>query len=124
VLPYIEEANLHSLIDFDRSYTLQPEVTSTRVELFLCRSEQNTQPKIVSGLTYHPSNYAANFGVWFIHNPNTQEIGSGPFAVNKPMRPSKIEDGLSKTLGIAEVKANQAILRDGNAPNTMGVSTP
>lgn len=124
VLPYIEEANLHNLIDFDRSYTLQPEVTRTRVDLFLCPSEENSRPKVLATLTYHPSNYAANFGTWFIYNPNTQEIGSGPFAVNKPMRPSRIEDGLSKTLGIAEVKANQAILRDGNAPNTMGAPLP
>ncbi|MFO0900308.1 MAG: DUF1559 domain-containing protein [Pirellulales bacterium] len=124
ILPYIEQANLQSLIRFDRSYTEQPDVTKARVSIFLCPSEQNSMPVTVGALTYQPTNYGVNFGTWFIWNPNTQEIGSGAFAVNKAMRPSQFEDGLSNTIGFAEVKAHQPILRDGLKPNTMDVPVP
>jgi prepilin-type N-terminal cleavage/methylation domain-containing protein len=124
ILPYVEEASLHSLIHFDQDYTQQPDVTQARMPLFLCPSEQNTQPEITPTLTYQPTNYAVNFGTWFIFNPNTQEVGAGAFAVNKPMRPGQISDGLSKTIGFAEVKAHQPILRDGQSPNTMNVAIP
>lgn len=124
ILPYVEETSLHSLIDFKQDYTTQPQVTQTPLPLFLCPSEQNTQPEVTATQTFQPSNYAVNFGTWFIFNPNTQEVGAGPFAVNKRMRPGQITDGLSKTIGAAEVKAHQPILRDGQSPNTMNVPIP
>lgn len=124
ILPFIEESNLQNLIEFDRSYTEQPEVTQTRVEVFLCPSEENSGPKIASTLSYYPTNYAVNYGTWFIWNPNTQEVGTGAFSVNKKFRPGQFEDGLSKTIAIAEVKAHQPILRDGRAPNSMNVPIP
>lgn len=124
LLPYLDEANLQRLIDFSTSYTLQPEVTKTRVDLFLCPSEENTQPKVLGNSTYYPSNYAISFGTWFIWNPNTQQIGDGAFGVNKKMKPANIEDGLSKTLAIAEVKAHQPILHDGRSPNVRNVPPP
>ena len=124
LLPYIEEENLQDLINFEQSYTLQPEVTKARVETFLCPSDSNNQPKEVGAQVYQPTNYAANYGTWFIFNPNTQEIGAGAFGVNRAMTPKRITDGLSKTIGLAEVKANQAILTDGRAPNTMNVPAP
>jgi prepilin-type N-terminal cleavage/methylation domain-containing protein len=124
LLPYIEEANLERLIDFSLSYTVQPEVTKTRVDLFLCPSEENTQPKVLGNSTYYPSNYAINFGTWFIWNPITQQIGDGAFGVNKKMKPSHFEDGLSKTLAMAEVKAHQPILHDGRSPKVMNVTPP
>jgi type II secretory pathway pseudopilin PulG len=124
LLPYVDEANLQRLIDFSRSYTLQPEVTKTRVELFVCPSEENTQPKLLGDSIYYPSNYAINFGTWFIWNPNTQQIGDGAFGVNRKMKPAHFEDGLSKTLAIAEVKAHQPIVHDGRSPKVMNVPPP
>jgi prepilin-type N-terminal cleavage/methylation domain-containing protein len=124
LLPYLEEENLQDLIDFTKSYTLQPEVTKVRVPTFVCPSESNSLPKDVGTQIYQPTSYAMNYGVWFIFNPNTQEVGSGAFAVNRAMRPAQIPDGLSKTIGIAEVRANQAILCDGRSPNVMNVPVP
>lgn len=124
ILPYVEETSLHSLINFKQDYTTQPLVTQTQVPLFLCPSEQNTQPETTPTQTFQPSSYAVNFGTWFIFNPNTQEVGAGPFAVNRPMRISQIPDGLSKTIGFAEVKTHQPILRDGQSPNTINVPIP
>ena len=115
---------LHELIDFQRSYTLQPNVTNARIPTFICPSEQNNQAKIVGDQVYQPTNYAANYGTWFIFNPKTGEVGPGAFAVNRAFRPSQFTDGLSKTIGMAEVKANQPILRDGHAPNAMNVALP
>ena len=124
LLPYIEEASLHDLIRFDQSYTVQPQVTQKRVDLFVCPSETNQLPKTLGDAVYQPTNYAVNYGIWFIYNPNTQEVGSGAFAVNHAIKPSRITDGLSKTLGFSEVKAHQPILRDGRSPNTMNVPLP
>ncbi len=124
ILPYIEETSLHGLINFKQDYTTQPVVTQTRVPLFLCPSDQNTRPKTTPTQTFQPSSYAVNFGTWFIFNPNTQEVGVGPFAVNKTIRPGQIPDGLSKTIGFTEVKAHQPILCDGQSPNTKNVPVP
>jgi prepilin-type N-terminal cleavage/methylation domain-containing protein len=124
LLPYLEEENLQDLIDFTKSYTLQPDVTKVRVPSFVCPSDSNALPKEVGTQIYEPTSYAANYGVWFIFNPKTQEVGSGSFAVNRAMRPAQFTDGLSKTIGIAEVRANQAIVCDGKNPNTMNVPAP
>ncbi len=124
LLPHIEEENLQDLIDFQKTYKLQPEVTKARVETFLCPSDSNSLPKDDGTQVYQPLDYAANYGTWFIYNPKTQEIGSGAFGVNRAMSAKKFTDGLSKTIGLAEVKANQAILTDGRSPNTMNVAAP
>jgi prepilin-type N-terminal cleavage/methylation domain-containing protein len=124
LLPYVEQENLQNLINFSASYQTQPLVTQTRVELLICPSEVNDRSYRVSPLTYYPSNYAVNFGTWFVYDPNTQQIGDGAFGVNQMMRTADFADGLSNTLGMAEVKAHQPLLHDGGSPNSANVPPP
>ncbi|HWB13391.1 MAG TPA: DUF1559 domain-containing protein [Pirellulales bacterium] len=124
VLPYLEQNNLRNLISFSASYQTQPNVTQTRVALLICPSEVNDRSYSVPPLTYYPSNYAVNFGTWFVYDPNTQQIGNGAFGVNWMMRAADFLDGLSNTLGMAEVKAHQPLLHDGGSPNSPNVPPP
>jgi prepilin-type processing-associated H-X9-DG protein len=124
LLPYVEDANLQSLIDFSSSYTNQPRVTQARVGLLMCPSEINDASYSVTPLTYYPTNYAVNFGTWFVFDPNTQQVGDGAFGANRPMRPADFVDGLSNTLGMAEVKAHQPLLHDGGLPNMAKAPPP
>ena len=99
-------------------------MTGTSVELFVCPDEVNDRPYDSGSLTYYPANYAISFGDWFVYDPNTQQIGDGAFGVNRKMRPRDFVDGMSKTLGMAEIKAHEPLLYDGGSPNTPGVAPP
>lgn len=124
LLPYVDQANLQSLINFTLSYVLQPQVPQTRIPMFLCPSDLNDRSNTSSGLTYYPSNYAANYGTWFAWNPNTGETGDGAFGVNSAIRAGDLADGLSNTLGIGEVKNYQGLLHDSGNPNTPNAPPP
>jgi prepilin-type N-terminal cleavage/methylation domain-containing protein len=112
LLPYIEQANLTSLIDFSRGYSVQPAVTKVRISTLMCPSEINDKAYIDGALTYWPVNYAANYGEWFIWNPASGEIGTGAFGPNARTGMRDFTDGTSNTLAMAEVKAFQYYLRD------------
>lgn len=120
LLPYMEQENLHNLINFKASYSTQPTVTEFRVPVYLCPSEINDKPRPDGSLTHFPVSYGANYGVWFVWNPNTNTGGSGVFYPNSKTRPADIKDGLSNTLAFAEVKAYTPYLRDGGDPGTGG----
>jgi prepilin-type N-terminal cleavage/methylation domain-containing protein/prepilin-type processing-associated H-X9-DG protein len=124
LLPYVEQDNLQNLINFSSTYENQPRVTETRIGLLMCPSEINDRPYTLSPFTYYPANYAVNFGNWFVYDPNTQQIGDGAFGVNRMMRPADFTDGLSNTLGMAEVKAHQPLLHDGDSPDAANVPPP
>lgn len=124
ILPYVDEASLHSLINFSLSYKVQPLVTQTRVEMFLCPSDVNDQAATTGGLTYYPSSYAVSFGTWFAWNPTTGATGDGAFGVNSRFRTADFIDGLSNTIGVAEVKTYHALLHDGGSPNAPNVPPP
>jgi prepilin-type N-terminal cleavage/methylation domain-containing protein/prepilin-type processing-associated H-X9-DG protein len=124
LLPYVEQDNLHRLINFNASYTAQPQVTSVRVPIYLCPSEPKDQSRPDGVLTHYPLNYVANAGTWFVWNPATGASGDGAFTVNVPTRPGSISDGLSNTLAFAECKAWRPYLRDGGSPNGTGAVPP
>jgi len=124
LLPYVEQNNLQNQIDFTTSYQTQAQVTQTSIKLLLCPDEVNDGSYSLPPLTYYPTDYAVSFGTWFIYNPNTQQIGDGAFGVNRSMRTADFTDGMSNTLGMAEVKAHQALLYDGGSPNVPSVPPP
>ena len=124
ILPYVDQAGLQSLINFSLSYKVQPLVTQTRVGMFLCPSEVNDQASTTAGLTYYPSSYAVSFGTWFAWDPTTGATGDGAFGVNSRFRTGDFSDGLSNTIGVAEVKTYHALLHDGGTPNMPNVLPP
>ena len=112
LLPYLEQANLMSLIDFSRSYSVQPTVTAIRVPTLMCPSEINDKVYVDGGTNYWPCNYAANYGEWFVWNPVSGQFGSGAFGPNAKTAMRDFTDGTSNTIAMSEVKAFQYYLRD------------
>src|SRR5205823_3467372 len=84
LLPFIEEANLRSLIDYSQSYTTPKNVQAVgfRVPVFMCPSEINDRKSYQDELDQYPINYAANMGTWMVFNPNTKVGGDGIFEPN------------------------------------------
>jgi prepilin-type N-terminal cleavage/methylation domain-containing protein len=117
LLPFIEQVGLASNIDFDVSYNLATNITtsggtakklsSLRVPTFLCPSEiKDEVRRDSSGAPEHyPFNYAANVGVWLVYDPQTGDGGSGAFYPNSQLNTGSFTDGLSNTLCFAEVRA-------------------
>jgi prepilin-type N-terminal cleavage/methylation domain-containing protein len=124
LLPYLEQANLQNLIDFKISWTLQPQVTQTRVPTFMCPSEINDRVANTTTIPTYPTNYGMNSGTWFQWNPVTNDHGDGVFCVNAAIRPADIIDGMSNTLCAAEVKAFQDDLVNSGYPSTEGFPPP
>jgi len=116
LLPYVEQANLHALIDFTKPISMQPMVARMRMPHLLCPSEVNDRERPdTPTFTHYPLNYGANAGLWHIFQPPSDR-GSGVFLLNRVTKLAEIADGLSNTLGMAEVKAFTPYLRDGGNP--------
>ena len=124
ILPQLEQSSLYNSINYSLDYINQTTVTATRVATFLCPSEINTQPLITATQTYYGTSYAANAGTWFIWDPVSNSCGDGAFTVNRATRLAEFTDGLSNTVGMAEVKTYYAVMRDGANPNTLGALAP
>ncbi|HET6423588.1 MAG TPA: DUF1559 domain-containing protein [Planctomycetaceae bacterium] len=126
LLPYIEQANLSNLIDWNVSseFTSNPTAAKTRVATYMCPSEINDRQRFTPTLLHYPLNYAFNEGTWFIYDPVTGNVGDGAFHPNRAFKAGDFPDGMSNTLAAAEVKAFQPNLWDTNNPNTLGVAPP
>jgi prepilin-type N-terminal cleavage/methylation domain-containing protein/prepilin-type processing-associated H-X9-DG protein len=115
LLPYLEQNNLASQIDFTQSYTLANNIningqsqrlSGARIATYLCPSELEDRPRLKSNSRYHyPLNYGANCGDWFVFNPANFQGGSGAFFPVNQLPAGSYPDGLSNTLSFAEVKA-------------------
>src|SRR5262245_5456685 len=130
LLPHIEQANLYLLVDLNSPANQQNAVTSQRIPIYLCPSEVNDRAKPPTGaqtITRYPLNYAANVGSWLAWNPVTGQGGDGAITLtsraNGGTRPGDFTDGLSNTVGFAEVKAYGAYLL-GGSPTVTPPSTP
>jgi prepilin-type N-terminal cleavage/methylation domain-containing protein len=124
ILPFLEQANLHSEIDFNISYNATPKINlggnlvdlaSARVETYLCPSEINDQVRVDSSTgepIHYPLNYVVNLGEWFVFDPTTRETGAGSISVMRKQRIGSITDGTSNTLMFGEVKAYTPYFRN------------
>jgi prepilin-type processing-associated H-X9-DG protein len=122
LLSYIEQENLGNLIDFSQSSDGQA-MAVNRVPVLICPSEANDRPQANPASPY-PLSYLVNVGSWFVYDPATGTTGDGVFQMNRQVRIAAITDGTSNTLCMSEGKTFTPILRDGGAPNSLGVSTP
>jgi prepilin-type N-terminal cleavage/methylation domain-containing protein/prepilin-type processing-associated H-X9-DG protein len=118
ILPQLEQTSLYDKIDFNQSYkdVTLPDGTllsAMRVPTYLCPSEIKDTVRTSSGANVHyPLNYALNLGVWFVFDPATGRGGDGAFLPNRSLKPSDFIDGLSNTLGAAEVKTYTPYFRN------------
>jgi len=124
LLPFVDQNGLYSQINFSLSATSQPNVVSQRIAVYLCPAEVNDKPRITATLSRYPLNYAANVGSWFVYDPATGQGGDGALPANSPTRTASFLDGLSNTIGFAEVKAFTDLVHDGGNPNVLGVPVP
>ena len=125
LLPYMEQTTLSNLIDFSKSFTLQQSVASTRIPIYMCPSEVNDRPNTANpSLTHYPINYAVGCGTWFQFDPVSGKTGDGAFSVNRLAKIKDFTDGLSNTVGLAEVKAFNDALADGRNPSTVVTTIP
>ncbi len=128
ILPYIEQEALFRGIDFNTSYNTQIGIASKRVGTFMCSSEindrgQGTDPTY--GNKHWPINYVVNIGTWAVltNKPGGMLTSDGAFSPNRGFRPADMTDGMSNTLGMAEVKAFTNRVT-GGTPGAVAPTTP
>lgn len=115
ILPFMEQANLQNLINWNVAYSTQLNVATTRVGSYLCPSEVNDVVRVnpSTGVPRdYPANYAVNFGTWKIYDPTNGTGSDGAFHPNSNLSPANFTDGLSNTLCAAEVKAYTPYVRN------------
>ena len=121
ILPYVEQANLYQLVDLNASAISQPTVVAQRIPIYLCPSEKNDTARVGPGA--YPLNYAANVGSWFVYDPTSGKGGDGAIVMNRGTKATDFDDGLSNTVGFAEVKAYGNYLL-GTGPTTLNAPPP
>ncbi len=129
ILPYLEQMNLFSSIDFKQPYgnilLNGQKLSSLRVPTLLCPSEIRDEVRFEKGAPEHyPLNYGVNCGVWKVFDPNDQSGGSGAFFPGEGLAARNFGDGLSNTLMLAEVKGWNPYFRDGGSGNAVPVNDP
>ena len=133
LLPYLEEAALYDVADltiaYDEGVNIESGVKWFRVDTLLCPSEPNDRGRNLAdpdpGERYYPLNYGYNAGTWQVYDVATQAGGDGAFATNQSFGARDFSDGMSNTIGMAEVKTFTAYNRDGSngpasVPSTQG----
>lgn len=135
LLPYLEQNNLASSINFAIGYKQHPPVmiadvteriSSFRIPSYLCASEPNDRRRGEGTPdVYYPLNYAINAGPWFVYNPNNKSVGPGAICTNYKLGLREITDGTSNTLLFSEVKAYTPYFRNANLPAPLAIpNTP
>lgn len=128
LLPYVEQDNLHRLINFNLPYADPSHwaISEVKIPIFVCPSDPKHTVIYQSstGQRYHPLTYGANLGVWFVFDSATGLRGDGVFSHTYPIQISEILDGTSNTVGFAEVKAWTPYLRDSGNPATPNQAPP
>ena len=117
LLPFLEQGNLHGNPN-------SAEGQSAQVPVFRCPSDVSREAESGGEEAKRPLSYAANFGTWFIYDPQTGQGGDGAFVVNRALAPADFLDGLSQTLAFAEVKASTCYLGDSGDPNSPNAPPP
>lgn len=122
LLPYLEQANLESKINFDWGYKDHPpisvngelaQITRFRIPTYLCPSEIRDERRGEgTDEENYPLSYGANAGVWFVYDPANSRDGEGAFRTDKKTRFAEFTDGASNTAMFSEVKAYNPYFRN------------
>ena len=124
LLPYLEQTQLASTINYAVGYSDHPPVTigsstdqisSFRIPTYLCPSEPNDRRRGEGTSEEHyPLTYGFNLGVWLVFDPQAPHVGDGAVGIDQRIRLAEITDGTSNTLLLAEIKAYTPYLRNAN----------
>jgi prepilin-type N-terminal cleavage/methylation domain-containing protein len=135
LLPYLEQKVIDSKIDFDVGYQVWIPVTTAdgsstrlsalRIPTYLSPAEPRDEPRLDGGIpTHYPLNYAVNVGTWLVWDPINNVGGNGAAYPNSRLKAAAFTDGLSYTLGFAEVKAWQGYYRNSGFSSAMPPTMP
>ena len=130
LLPYLEQSQLHNLIDFRFNYNdlvnapQHANVTKMKIPLYICPSEIRAEAREGTTQSHFPQNYSANCGNWFVFDAVTRQTGNGVFVVNRRLSLSSITDGISNTMAFGEVKAYQAKRANSSLPSVLNHPIP
>jgi len=122
ILPFLEELALDRGIDFGLGYggsTMSVDgevvpISSFRVATYQCPSDPMDMVRTDGSGTpeHYKLNYGANNGIWMVNDPAEPGTGMGMFVVDRYLGFRDCVDGLSNTIGVAEVKGWTPYLRD------------
>lgn len=121
ILPYLEQVNLYSQIDLQKSWGNFPIISNFRVPVYACPSDpksDRSRDTGTNGIFLMPTCYGFNFGTWQVYNPTTGQGGDGFTFPNSKITMGSITDGTSNTLLASEVHAWAAYTRNGGPPST------
>jgi prepilin-type N-terminal cleavage/methylation domain-containing protein len=115
ILPYLDGSTIYNKIDFGLGYHHATNTgayppfgpAATRIPVLLCPSDPNDRARTNSGTgipEHYPLNYALNVGRYLVYNPTNGLNGGGAFAPNSRIGARDFADGMSNSLGMAEVK--------------------
>lgn len=115
IMPYLEGSNVTALINYSAGYhqgtnlsSFPPSgVATLRIPVYVCPSDPNDKVRTdASGVPIHyPTTYALSVGRYLIYDPISRRDGGAAFGPNLKNTVSGFTDGLSNTVGLAEVKA-------------------
>ena len=134
LLPYLEQTNLSSTINFTIGYKTHPpvsfggdetfQISRVRIPTYLCPSEINDRRRGEgTDEENYPLNYGCNGGDWFVYDPNSKTQGSGVLLTNRRNTLASVSDGTSNTLLFAEVKAYTPYFRNANLQGNLPIPT-
>jgi len=131
ILPYIEENSLYKLIDMKQPYSTWKlpdgtRLSATKISVFFCPSDPLDQVRAGStgAPEYYPLTYGVNMGTWLVYDWSKSLPGNGAFHPLRGMKVRSFSDGMSKTLGIGEVKAYQPYFRNAGGALTAMPTDP
>jgi type II secretory pathway pseudopilin PulG len=127
IMPYMEGSTLTAY--FTTTNTLGEDQTmpdgtpimSVRVPTFVCPSEVRDMVKITAatGLPNgYLTNYGVNQGIWMVFDASGTMVPPGAFMPNVQFKAKDFQDGMSKTLMLAEVKGWTVGFSGGSATAT------
>jgi prepilin-type processing-associated H-X9-DG protein len=126
-LPFVEEGAVYQGVDFNVGFAAQPAICKTKIGLYTCPSDTDDMTRVDAGVEFARTSYGFSIGNWLGFDVPTATCGDGPFGINFRPKSANITDGLSHTIGAAEVKSFTACLLDGGnppGPNAPVPSTP
>lgn len=131
ILPFLEQGNLASTIDYRIGYKDHPavdvggevaQISRFRIPTYLCPSEVKDERRGEgTAEENYPLNYAWNGGAWFVFDPVSNEIGEGGFGTNRQLGMQSIKDGTSNTLAFSEVKAYNPYFRNLGSTSSLAI---
>ena len=124
ILPHIEQGNLHARVDFNLGYAAQPDICKTKLPLYRCPSDPKDGTRFDGGVEFYPTNYGFGIGTWLGLDQTTGRGGDGAFGYNLRHTFQAITDGLSHTLGAADVRSFTPALLDGGNPAALNAPPP